>query len=574
MMPGLLILLAIATGDVRPGDIQVYPRSLAPRGGVLMARLTSNAPGPWPMNVPVDLLMKSGEIRTLVGHIGWLEERPERAVRSWGTDPLALWIRAIRPTDRLRLNVAGTAGPRLLLALPPDGDGPLVLAGRQLQVRWVDAPESMPQIRLGGGSREGVLTAVDAADHPAADNPLSWWRWELLAERLGQSPPPPSFGDVVQRLAARHVSGVWRIGMTRLTSASRGVAARCRDLLTETCHDGNHRIAAWVTNAGAIDRLLRTLFDPTLDDHGLIAATLAWADAQVTQVAWIEQSFGPTVSIALANPDPKGRLAEYLWTSDDDVPIGMMVPADQVSRANLYRPAGPVTGPRLDILNIVMNDHLHRIPFGAAVLEAVPPGPLLGPFVPTLSLSEARAIATPGTAADRQTFLQLRRIGGQWQVYLECLLPEPLSEASPDLPAQLQQPLMDLRGHESVTLMLGTAPVGLPTDENWATQVITVTPDAGWRRYRGGSKPPTIETRVQEDRWLATINIPTACVEALNDRTRLLLAAVRGHQRSQALETIPLGVVPWAQHLSPIYLDLQTWETRNQPTLRSAGQER
>ena len=132
---------------------------------------------------------------------------------------------------------------------------------------------------------------VDAPNRPVAGDPFTWWRWTLLADRLGMQPPPPPSSSRIEELVARHVEQLWRIGFTRLAGQSRGVAGRCRDLLTDTSHDGRLEIAIWVTEHGAITQLLQVLLDPEheekVDEHAL-----AWADYQVTEVVWVEQAYG------------------------------------------------------------------------------------------------------------------------------------------------------------------------------------------------------------------------------------------------------------------------------------------
>ena len=565
----VLVLLSSLLGDVRPRDMVVPPGDpLAARGGVLVTRLSSTgAAGPWPDHVVVRLVPDTGPEQELVGHIGWVEPMPRNANRSWGADNLALHVRPVRPSDRLGERAPGNSptGPRLLVSLPADASGILELGQTTITPQWVDLPESMPALRVGDDSRAGVLEAVNGPDRPAAHNPLDWWRWELIAERRGLEPPPPEFDSIVERLAARNVTGTWRLGMSRLAQASRGVAARCRDLLTATCRDDDTTVAAWVTNNVAIDRLLRVLLDPRLDDDGLAEAALAWADEQVLQFAWVEQPYGPEIRLSLANPEPRPVLAELVWTSGDDVPLGLRLPPDSAGTTSMTRPGASLarSRSRMDILNVVVRNQVLRVPFGDSYVSVTPPGPILGPFKPSLTLADARALTMPEVAPDQQCWMQLRRRDGHWELYLECLY-TPVEEPTP-LPTEIQA-LDDLVGIEAVTILLGDATA------TWPNQTIAMSPHDGWRRYRGDQDRPAIQLRRQADRWLATVTIPDAWIPA--DGEPLLLAALRTHGDRPDFETAPTPCVPWRINPRPIYLDLSAWEQEDTPSLRTAGSQR
>ena len=571
-----LLMLATSLGEVGAEDMQVRSRMLlAPRGGVLMARLSTElASSAWPDQVMLQLVEDSGNTVELVGHIAWMEIGTPPGRASWTADRMGLQIRPVEPEDRFdpqqMRNVV--EGPRLLVALPDDASGALVLGESTLNLQWIDAPKSMPPIRVGGGSREGVLTAVPMLDRPDPDNPLDWWRWELLAERRGMEPPPPDFESIVARLAARHVTGLWRLAMTRLHDASRGVAARCRDLLTGTCMADGNSIAAWITEANRIDELLRSLLDFNLDDDARIEAALSWADSQISQFVWTNQSFGPVVQISIANPDPRKVLAEFIWMNGDDVPLGVSLAADDVTTNNLRRHAAAVarSGYRMDILNLVIENQVQRIPFGDAVALVKPPGPVLGPFKPALSLADVRAGNSSESAIENQSWIQIRRHDGKWELYVECLREPSAAGTTHDqkpLPEKIDS-LDELLGIEAMAIQIGhSAP-----DQIWPTQCVVISPHDGWRRYTGNTPEiPEINVRVQEDRWLATMSLPDSWLPANGDE--LLLSATRLHAENNRFETIPSACPPWNPDPLPIYLDLSIWD-KDEPTLRTAGSRR
>ncbi|MEE2907387.1 MAG: hypothetical protein VX527_06090 [Planctomycetota bacterium] len=551
----------------------VAPEAIALRGGVLMTRLdTDRINQPWPDRVMVELVLEDGEERELVGHIGWIEPMPAQTPRSWGSDDRTVWIRPITPSDRLEPDNPQHAisGPRLLVTLPNDGSGTLHLGRSRLPLRWMDLPESMPAIRVGDRVREGVLEAVNAPDLPAAHNPLDWWRWELIAERRGLEPPPPNFESTVQRLAARQVSGLWRIAMERLTRESRGVAARCRDLLTETCQDGDVTIAAWITGSASLESLLHLLLDPKSTDEERVQSALSWADERISQIAWINQPFGPDVGMTLANPDQRQVLAEFIWSTGNDVPIGVRLPPKQVTRTRIQRQKIAMSDPfsRMDILNVIVRKHVQRFTLGDHVIPLVPPGTVLGPFIPSLTLADVRSQTLPEARTDRTTWLQVRRRDGHWEIYIECLLNPGPETADKTLPKQFTKP-SDMIGIEAVTLLLSRS--GAKT--NWPLQRIAVSPHDGWRRYRSEEPDrPNVGIRTQPDRWLATVMLPDSWIPKNGDS--LLLAAFRTHAGDDTFETMTTPCVPWDLDPQPVYLDPTAWDEDDEPSLRRAGSAR
>ena len=512
-MNGLLLAIAACSlAEVSPSDMRFLSTdAVAMRDGVLMCRIGTGETGqPWPDRVMVDLIMDDGRSPELVGHIGWIEPMPDSSVPSWGSDRRTVWIRSVEPDDRFNTDGSklSTFGPCLLVELPADGSGTLRLGRSNLQLRWVDLPEGMPAMRVGDEVKDGILDATVAPDLPALHNPLDWWRWELVAERRGLEPPPLPFDSTIQRLAARQVSGLWRVAMQRLAQTSRGVAARCRDLLTQNCMDGDIRIAAWITSPSSIENLLRLLMDDSINDDEIVKAALSWADDQISQFTWVEQPFGPDIRLQLANPDQQPVLAEFIWSNTNDVPIGLRLDPRRVTSTRVQRQGVTAADPysRMDILNVIVRQHVLRLAFGDDVMPMIPPGPLLGPFIPSMTLAESRSQTIPQADSDRATWLQTRRRNGQWEIYIECMGMPDLEQdkAIKSLPENMKAP-SDMIGIEAVTLFLARSDRG----SSWPQNSISITPHAGWRQYQStSSKQPLVDVRRQDDRWLATIILP------------------------------------------------------------------
>src|SRR5205085_7199869 len=98
------------------------------------------------------------------------------------------------------------------------------------------------------------MTMMGSPDRPDPDSPFEYWRWCLLADRLGMHAPEPR-GTDIETLAAEHYALLWQVGMEQLASRSHRLAERCRDLLVQTCLDENRPFAAWITDPQQIGAL-------------------------------------------------------------------------------------------------------------------------------------------------------------------------------------------------------------------------------------------------------------------------------------------------------------------------------
>ncbi len=570
----ILALTACSSGTLGVSDMRfMNMEAIALRGGVLMCRIATDRPEEaWPEHVMVTLVTDDGQPRSLVGHIGWIEPTPQGDAPHWSRDGRMISIREVTAQDRYGTPNPKTIahGPRLLVNLPDDGTGFLEMGRHRLDLRWLDQPENMPALRVGDDSREGMLETTNAPDLPDASNPLDWWRLELIAERRGVEPPTIEFDSTVQRLAARHVAGIWRAGMKRLADQSRGVAARCRDLLTETCIDDGTRIAAWITNPNSIENFLRLLLDDAISREDMVKAALAWADEQISQFTWVEQPFGPDISLCLANPDHDSVLAEFIWSSTTDVPIGLLLQPDQVTSTRVQRQGIESSDPyaKMVILNVILRQHVQRLPFGEKVVPMVPPGPLLGPFMPSLTLAQARSQERPEVNSEQTTWLQVRKRNGEWELYIECMGIPSADIPKTSLPHELASP-HDMIGIEGVTLFIGQT----GSASNWPQERLSISPHDGWRRYGSTSADrPVVGIRTLEDRWLATVTLPESWMPDRNHS--LQIGAMRTHGDTRHFETMGSPCVPWRIQPQPVYLDPMTWDQDDRPTLRRAGTSR
>src|SRR5690606_3828299 len=217
-------------------------------------------------------------------------------------------IRSIQPDDDSSQVRAPGEGPYLLARLPHDGTGELQLGRQTLRPIWRDVPWEDP-LRVAEPTmvalQRPMLNRTRAPDRPDPDSPFEYWRWVLLADRLGMSPPPPA-GSAIEQMVAEHFASLWRIGIGRLQWQSRRIAEQCREMLTRTCVDRRQPFAAWITDTAELNTLLGRLLDFSIDDTVMLTEVVTWLDSQQSIMLWPEAAYPDHVRIAVAalKPEP------------------------------------------------------------------------------------------------------------------------------------------------------------------------------------------------------------------------------------------------------------------------------
>ncbi|MCH2148033.1 MAG: hypothetical protein MK095_01210 [Phycisphaerales bacterium] len=563
-----LFLLCLWSGsshaDIVASDLVLQNVQLVGiRGGVLMARVgsTGDTTG-WPKQVTLTL-NDHGSERSITGVLAWIgTSTSEQPTRPWSWDGNDNIIRPIRPTDDLAKIPLDNpdSGAYLLAELPEDAGGVLELGPRTYTPRWMHLPNALPALSLGPARRAArYMEAENSPARPMADNPFTWWRWALLAHRLDMRPPPPPSGTAVESLFARHVEQLWRIGLTRLAGESRGIAARCQDLLTETCRDGDTEFATWIVERAPINELLEMLISPE-PVTSLVDKALAWTDRQVPDLAWLEQRYGQQIQLAIANPDPDAHVAQFIWSGQEDVPSGERLDGSSVTRVTLNRPAPDIIAqlyPELiegDVasLNIVVQQHVMTIPFGPATISVKPPGALLGPFRSPRTLLELRT-GQPATVPNAEpTFAQLRKLAGRWELFIECVRPQDTA-GKPFF--NMLRSLDELKGREAVTVL-----IGLPDTASKPARYALCIPEHEDPAVLVGPRdePPEVHRRSYADRWLVRFVLPKYWLPDADEP--LHLALIRTHGNSMDFETAPNACIPWRMQPDMVQLDLSQWE--------------
>ncbi len=510
---------------------------IAPRGGVLMVQLISESSGnQWPFEI--DVVFEGGVHRT--GVVGWIENNPNTSL--WTSNPST--IRPITQRDNsLMINPKDiTTGPVLLVELPENGSGTITFGGITLTPQWIDLPSSLPLLNITSPKQKSKLFAESPYNLPEW-NPLEYWRWTLIASRENATTPSVPNSSEVARLAALRSAQLWRIGFDRLARSSRGVAAACRDLLSNTAYDAEYLYACWVVHPDSLRRLLSIMLDMKTTSRQLATRALRWVEDQQPYVQWLERVYGEDVTVALANPTLEPIVASLRWQDENDIPIAVEVPASHTFRAHVTRPPsvdlsifGPVTvESQLQWLSITVDKQVFTLPIVPSDITITPPSIQFQVLHPLWNLQSIQ-LGQPRVVHPKcVTTVQLRKILGVWELFIRCTG----ISTNTTLPETVMS-IAQLRGIEAVSILhpeTNTLVAISPTDQQ--------IPDG-----------MQISRNVQEHGWSVRIELPNAWT----DQESLSFAVARTHGDSQHVETGPLPCVPWSIHPTPIEVDLSEWD--------------
>ena len=146
-----------------------------------------------------------------------------------------------------------------------------------------------------------------------------------------------------------------------------------------------------------------------------------------------------------------------------------------------------------------------------------------------MTMSAARTQNAPLEDAERTTWCQLRRMGGRWELFIEC---QRTGSSRGRRLSSFMRSLDQLRGIEAVTVL-----VGPPRNERAPARYGICIPEHGDARiFLGPSDDrPEIHLRSYEDRWLARFVLPRHWIPT--DGEPLLLSLIRTHEDNLDFET-------------------------------------
>lgn len=450
-VPFALLAALVFAADPVSGIGPAVARPSVLRGGVLVLPLVARRPGAeWPAQV--ELRFTDGE--AVVADVAWIHRARPRPERRWTDDPTGLAVRAVRPEDDTSSAIDGGA-PFAVTLLERGRGGDFHVVDPRTGSIDAEAPGSIPvrpiwyepeiiEALAPTHPLERPLPLLERTSDPARpdpDSPFDHWRWVLLAQRHDLEPPPPP-GDGVAALVARHGAEMWSIGLSRLAAQSPGVAAACREALTNTSRDDDREIAAWVTDPLEVAALLSMLLDPSQRNLSMMESALAWAESREPFALWIEREHGGHISIAVANPSVRELLVRAEWLGTAPQSIARTIAPLQVGRLNLARPSSTAAEPLRRsaprgvplTLQVEAQGRRRAIQVPPAVAIASPPGLALPAFRPPLRLGEARSGAQQDIPSSRTTAGILRRVNRRWELFIECGRPMPEAVLSTERP--------------------------------------------------------------------------------------------------------------------------------------------
>jgi hypothetical protein len=498
-----VLCLAFASLPAIPA-VPTITAAVAIRNGALVIPLDPAA------NTSIDSVRLSNGQRPQA-YVRWLTASL-RPVRDWGLPPRELTV-SREPTPE--------GEPFLLVRLPEDGNGDLRVDDSVIRLHWFDMPASMPMLRLNASAAPAAVRTGYAS--PPLGDPLQAWRCELLAAMRGSEPPSLTrFGDAERVLAVSSI-GSWRVALHRIAAADISVARQVAELLTGVAGKKDEQIAAWLTATSPMQELLKL----AMNDHNpalLAERVLRWCDRQTELLAWVVSDQGRNITLSFANPRPTEMLAEVTWAQPGELPWGTRIPSHTAQQTSYE--ALPLRA-AANLLVQVGQNHL-VLPIDRSVRVVEPPGLTVGPLYPTRTLSDVRAgTPPPPPATSLQTFAQVRRLMGQWEIMLECRWGGKLPRE------QVGMDTVDIlwqcggESHEVTVSPLGIA----------------------------SASPATAYISQHDHAWLCRVVLPNAWI---CDSPSLALR--RTHGDTGSMDTWPTPGTPWKCVPDPVMLDLAQWD--------------
>lgn len=492
---------------------------------------------------PVTTRLDDG--RTFATEPYWVGITPRPALPAW-TTPAGIWTAtAYDAITALPASQRPTGSWFILIPLPVDAVGQGLWFGQhRYELNWLpdperslleaDTPESTRRFDAFWSMRLDPDALADPAIQAAIDqyhhDPFQNWRARLLTDGLhpdrsraretgttGMDDRLDSLelelsmdnpGADLLRALARQQEARWQIILGRVWLIDPSVASRLKSQLMRTARFGERTLPLWSSDTTDISRLAYDLLSPFVNDETRVLRAGAWLETQPRALAWVHDDQGeieagtgrllPTLSVIALPQTPGVSLlrveatdpAPTLATLDPAMATEIDVPLDPVpilsTSSIIETRSAELTIARWSTsLDIIASPIPARAPY-------VRIGPLLNDWTMN-ALVTARPSEGAQCAPRRSTVAMLRKVTApsridptdSWQLYAECTSPDPSSE------------------NESLTIWVGPS--------RFPFAVWSISP-AGRVTRIGGDKAtiaaPVVQTRILDDRWVATIDLP------------------------------------------------------------------
>ncbi len=353
----------------------------------------------------------------------------------------------------------------LLVPLPSDGDDEIRLGEQEIKPYWMDP---LPNI----ASPRPSEIALQANDSPDRNAPSEYYRTLLQAHRMGTVAEPP-IGKPNDVLYARAIGGMWSAAIARLEENDRVTSDLLLSDLTGRAHGVRGKVsmsfAAWESDEGELNALLRSLLTPRTDGIVLVESARAWLEGRSPILFWLESDEGESVVIGAANPRSESIALTFRWQDQMAAAATLEVAPESVQFVTIARarvaqsetvvideslatalrehglsamlPPADLTGPNQGRQAIEANARAQptllaehgvsrvaiQVGFGRAAVR--PPGLGFGAMRPAATLAQARAGALQAPPVEWSTSVGLRRRPSGWELLIECLAP---ADANPN----------------------------------------------------------------------------------------------------------------------------------------------
>jgi hypothetical protein len=266
-------------------------------------------------------------------------------------------------------------------------------------------------------------------------------------------------------------------------------------------------------------------------------AALSWAEATVPLTAWIESPLHPRPNLVLTNGTIRPCVVELAWAQPDEIPIALRVQGHRLELEPIDRSAGA------QVLALQTGSVATGLSLLPMHMSPEPPGQTIGPFLGPLTLLDAQQATPPAPPnVQRQTWAQIRRVLGRWEILLDCGRPS----GAPDAPAPAGALSVDaLKGHDAVLLRLHVDGQEIPI----------VVHAQGWYSARGEVPRLEVRTARRGDAWITRVILPEHWT-----RRHFGVEMIRTHAGDSAIETALMAGTPWAVLPGPLTIDVSHWD--------------